>query len=180
MSVATAGSDDRSLVDLCLAGDPAAIDRLIRRCHPRVLAVVTRRLGARHRDGELPAELAQRFWCWLVGRGWDPLGRFDPRLGSIDAYLGGLARGRVRAFFRQLRRVRCREARLAGATAGPAGPDWPVRLTVEEFSARLSPCEREYLRVELLGGRGARFSPAHRHKLAGRIRRKWLDFWGAV
>jgi hypothetical protein len=181
MSVVTTGPDDRSLVDLCLAGDAAAIDRLIRRCHPGVLRAIGNALGLRHRNGELPAEIAQRFWCQLVRRGWSLLDRFDPQLGSLDAYLGGLARSQVRSFFRQLRRARRREARLAYAvSAVRSDPDWPVCVTVEEFCTRLSPCEREYFRAELLGGLGARFSPAYRRKLAERIRRKWLDFWNTT
>src|SRR5262245_45710967 len=101
MAVVATGSEDRSLVDLCLDGNALAIDRLIRRCHPGVLRAVACALGPGRRDGELTAEIAQRFWCRLVRRGWRLLDRFDPRLGSLEAYLGALARNQVRAFFRE-------------------------------------------------------------------------------
>jgi RNA polymerase sigma-70 factor (ECF subfamily) len=104
-------SRDRELVDRFRKGDRDAFSELYRAHHAAVFRFALYLTGDREQAGELTQEV----FVWLIHHP----GAFDPELGDLPAFLGGVAR----QFLRRRRREEHRWLPLDESAAGvPAMP----------------------------------------------------------
>ncbi|MBN1910412.1 MAG: hypothetical protein JW818_11780 [Pirellulales bacterium] len=145
-------TDDRELVDHCLAGDETAWEKLYYRCHPALIKAIRYLLDNDNRDLNLVEEIAARVWYLLLKNDGELLGRFDPeRDCRLQAYLIGFARNEILQYLRAERRRRSHEAtggRLL--LAGQRSSHWPIHSMIDEFAATLNEREQEFLESYLL------------------------------
>ena len=85
---------ERRLVERCLAGQPQAIEELVRRYHKLVFGLCLRMVGNRHDAEDLTQETFLRVFRHL--RSWDPRRPFRP-------WLLAIAGNRCRSFLAQRR-----------------------------------------------------------------------------
>ncbi len=150
----------------CLAGEAGAWQTLFQRHQDKLLAALRRRLGP-----DLAEEVAAALWCTLLEEDRAALRRFDPQRGTLGAFLFGMARREVRRLLRgALRPVPVLESAEKPVDHRTLPPDWG--LVWDEFLPLLTPTERWFLEVHLLGAGDAappRHSTARLRKLKERV-----------
>jgi hypothetical protein len=163
---------DETLVAGCLANDPAAWVVLFTRYHGRLVAMATHLLWRSFGRREQAEELAAQTWLALVERGGRALRYFDPARGALEQFLLGCVRQEIQLAFRQRGR-RIAAASLRNEEWIPDRRALPPRWALAEFLKALTPRERQYFEVHLLGEPGPRIeSPVNRRRLKSRVRRK--------
>jgi hypothetical protein len=180
---------DRLLVDRCLAGDGDAWEELYNKWHAPLCAAIKSLINSGYCDPNLIDEIAGRVWYALLRNDGELFDQFDPsRDLRLGAFFRGLARVEVMRYFRAERRRRVREDK-----AGRIRPrhnsllsDWQIDVILREFTATLTPRERQFLKEYLLSppeedttANCAGFSYANILQQRHRIRIKLKAFFGS-
>lgn len=147
-------SGDKELVDLVLAGDPAAIRRFVSALRPvvqyRVALGLRRTARARGRDpGQEVEDMSQQVFLALFDDGRKKLRAWDPERGlSLANYVGLLAEREVASCLRRMRRNPWTEepTEAADLDLGAPAVTSPERQThARRLLERLLDCLRERL-----------------------------------
>lgn len=176
---------DLVLVNRCRAGDGQAWAEIHTKCHGHLVRQIQYTLGDRARDANLVEEIAARVWYALIADEGTLLGRYQPMKGSgLEKYLAAIARFEVlrhqRGEFRRRRRER--ETQALRQTAHNERDFADMELDVVDFLPNLTPREREFFDLVLLGGDGhgegetMGVSAPNAWQLRHRIRKKLLSF----
>jgi DNA-directed RNA polymerase specialized sigma24 family protein len=132
------------LVSRCLAGDDEAWSELYRLHHGILVAAAARHLGRAGRDEDLAEDIVAAVWLALCSDDGHRLRTYDPKRGSLPAYLIALTRQEA---WHHLRRSH-NDISIEELGINPTGPamDWfPASLWWEEFMTTLSPREEDFL-----------------------------------
>jgi hypothetical protein len=180
---------DRALLDRCLAGDVSAWEKLYGKWHTPLCVAIKSLVSARYCDPNLIEEIAGRVWYALLRSGGELFDQFNPALDlRLGAFLRGVARVEVMRYFRAEHRRRIREDRASQIRPRRNSPlcDWQFDATLSEFTATLTPRERQFLKEHLLSRptQGptvgpAGFSYANTLQQRHRIRTKLKAFLGS-
>jgi DNA-directed RNA polymerase specialized sigma24 family protein len=172
-------SDD-SWLAACLAGNTLAWESLVARHEPRVRAVAGRLLG-RKASWDLVEDIVANVWLLLWEDGRRRLQAFDPRRGSLEAYLSAVTRREVQRQCRAEplgRVVVCLGTEEGLADRRGQNPDWG--LIWDEFLSLLSARQRQFLQDELCaaaaGLGGMPLTAGSARKLRERVLAKLLRF----
>ncbi|HEV3255743.1 MAG TPA: hypothetical protein VG013_02570, partial [Gemmataceae bacterium] len=158
-----------------LVEQKAGLDALYRRYHEHVLHVVAARLGEEAVKQDLVDDLAQQVWLRLSGTEELLLLKYGDYRGSLRGFLGLLARWEVQLYHRKVHRQKPRQVPLRGHDA----PDPRVELGIlqaawEEFLARRSARDREFVQTESQAGRTDRERSRANQRRMERLVEKWL------
>lgn len=143
-----APADDRLLIERAIAGDPAAVEILVKRLMQVIQARVRRQCLRARRGAEDTEDLVQEIWLKLLAEGGSRLLAFDPaRNTSLEGYVGVIAEHEASNLLR-LRTAKKRGGHLVAIQgedlpAQSAGPEENVEAG--ELAARLG----EHLEQEL-------------------------------
>jgi DNA-directed RNA polymerase specialized sigma24 family protein len=170
------------LVQRCLAGDQDAWHALYTEYHPRLRRHVCRMLRLPPAD-DLAEEITSRVWLSLIVGDHKRLRAFDPARGRLGALLYAITRQAVQEWLRSGRPRAARETPVAEMN-DPARDEGPLTMAAQlrEFAPRLTPAERRFYELHLLGDRG--YAPPRPlssdavRKLRQRVRDKLLAFLG--
>lgn len=175
-------SEDRNLVDDCLAQEPAAWTRLYQACHEPLLAAVRSFLRATALDANLVDEIAARVWYAVVRNDGELLSRFDVARGCrLTTFLSVLAKNEARQYFRTERRRRNREEVASRREIEPSSPLMFAFASEKEFLGTLTPGERAYYETVLISHSeetNEQYSAENRWQLRHRVRKKLDQFLG--
>jgi len=174
---------DQEMVKACLSQSATEQnwDRLFKRCHAHLLRVVRRELRAESANEDLAQEVVQNLWFTLSARRQELLGPFDPTRGTIQAYLGKLARRHTHWDYQHRRRGKKREVNLWEIPEEKiAVTELPRGALEQEFLECLTAEERDFFLYELHGEPNPEPRPprsdASRWHLQERVLNKWLAY----
>jgi hypothetical protein len=177
---------DRALADRCLLGDVAAWEEIYHQCHDPLCVSIKSLLGPGFHDPNLVDDIAARVWYALVKNDGELLDRFDPsRDLRLGVFLRGLARVELMQYFRAERRRLVREAEAGRKPSGSSLNEWQIGVILNEFTATLTPGERQFVDEYLLSlcqedenADGPKLTDANIWQRRHRIRSKLLKFFG--
>ena len=173
-------SYERALVERCLAGEVTAWEELYRRCHTPLCTAIKWMVVPACRDANLVDEIAARVWYTVVKDDAQLLERFDSQRDlPLTVFFWGLARVEMLQYFRAEQQLRLREGKVVRSSRNYT--DGQVDFMLAEFTATLTPSERDFLEDYLLSLSEGRervdhdeLSDAsvwqHRHRIRSKLR----------
>ena len=113
--------EEGQLIARCLRGEKTAWDTMFECYHPQLVLVIRAML---HGEGALEQaeEIAAAVWSSLCIGSYARLRRYDPRVGRLIGYLGGLARREIGKGRRSRRTRYSRECLAATCTTRDPTP----------------------------------------------------------
>jgi hypothetical protein len=137
---------EQRLVQLCLANDQAARNKLIRDYQPSLMQGIGSKLIFSGQDLGECEEIAAQFWLSILRDNWRGLLAFDPTRGQLATFMYVLGRQRASIWLRKKRREQrnlrsCPMDRLSD----PRATIWPIESVFADLQVILSPRLQRFL-----------------------------------